>query len=209
MGYMFEIEENLYKKKFKNIVGLDEVGRGPLAGNVVACAVIMPLDEKFRIVGIQDSKKLTAKKREYLVEKIKEVAIDYAICESSVEEIDSINILNATKKAMLQCLQNLKVAPDYLLIDGNFLLQTDIPQECVVRGDSRSYSIAAASILAKVYRDNQMQEIAKLYPEYSFEKHKGYGTRIHIEAIKKYGLCKIHRKTFTKKILDNLEKIKR
>ena len=205
---MFEIEENLLKKGFKNIAGLDEVGRGPLAGNVVACAVIMPLDKKYRIDGVQDSKKLTAKKREYLANKIKEVAIDYAICEISAEEIDNINILNATKKAMLQCVQSLKISPDYLLIDGNFLLQTDILQEFVVHGDAKSYSIAAASILAKVYRDNQMQEMAKIYPEYSFEKHKGYGTKVHIEAIKKYGLCKIHRKTFTKKILDNSERIK-
>ena len=200
---MFEIEENLLEKGFKNIVGLDEVGRGPLAGNVVCCGVIMPLEKKFRIEGIQDSKKLTEKRREYLAEKIKEVAINYAICELSPEEIDKINILNATKKAMLECVQKLQTRADYLLIDGNFLLNTNLLQECIVHGDAKSYSIAAASILAKVYRDNQMKEYAKIYPEYAFEKHKGYGTKLHIEAIKKYGLCKIHRKTFTKKLLDN------
>ena len=200
---MFEIEQRLLDKGFTHIVGLDEVGRGPLAGNVVCCGVIMPLEQNLRIEGIQDSKKLTEKKREYLAEKIKEVAIDYAICEISPEEIDTINILNATKKGMLQCVERLKERADYLLIDGNFLLDTDILQECIVHGDAKSYLIAAASILAKVYRDNQMKEYAKIYPEYAFEKHKGYGTKLHIEAIKKYGLCKIHRKTFTKKFLDN------
>lgn len=199
---MFEIEENLLQKGIEHIVGLDEVGRGPLAGNVVCCGVLMPLDKKLRIEGIQDSKKLTEKKREYLAEKIKEVAIEYAICESSPEEIDKINILNATKKTMLACVQKLQTKVDFLLIDGNFLLDTTLQQQCIVQGDARCYSIAAASILAKVYRDRQMQELAKIYPEYAFEKHKGYGTKQHIDAIKKYGLCKIHRKSFTKKFLD-------
>lgn len=192
-------EKQLLSEGAKYICALDEVGRGPLAGPVVCAAVIMPLDEDLLIEGIDDSKKLSEKKREELSLLIIERAIAYSICEASHEEIDKINILEATKLCMLRCIESLSIMPDALLVDGNFSLDIPIRQNSVIGGDALSYSIGAASIIAKVYRDNLMCEMDKIYPEYQFAKHKGYGTKIHLDAIREHGLCKIHRKTFTRK----------
>ena len=179
----------------KYIAGVDEVGRGPLAGPVVCASVIMPLDDL--IDGVDDSKKLSEKKREKIAELIKEKAIAYSIKEIWQDEIDSINILNAVKKCMTDAVNGLAVKPDITLVDG---VDTDLPinAEYLIKGDANSYSIGCASILAKVYRDNLMVKFAKEYPEYGFEKHKGYGTKTHIEKIKEIGPCKLHRKTFIK-----------
>ena len=189
-----------YEKKHlslgkKYIAGVDEVGRGPLAGPVVCASVIMPLDDI--IEGIDDSKKLSEKKREKLSELIKEKAISYCIYQIEPEEIDKINILEAVKKCMTMAVKGLSVTPDITLVDG---VDTNLPinAEYLVKGDANSYTIGCASIIAKVYRDNLMCEFAKEYPEYSFEKHKGYGTKTHIEKIKEIGPCKLHRRTFIK-----------
>ena len=191
-------------KKF--IAGVDEVGRGPLAGPVVCCAVIMPLDDL--IEGVTDSKKLSEKKREELAKIIKEKAISYCIKEISEEEIDRINILNAVKKCMTESVNGLSVKPDVTLVDG---VDTNLPitAEYVVKGDMKSYTIGCASIVAKVYRDNLMVEYSKTYTGYGFEKHKGYGTKAHIESIKEIGPCKLHRKTFIKNFWDEQENKKR
>ena len=191
----FEYEQKHYDKGAKWVAGVDEVGRGPLAGPVVCCAVIMPKDDF--IAGVDDSKKLTEKKRESLYEVIKEKAIAYCIKEISQEEIDQINILQAVKKCMTQAVEGLLVKPDITLVDG---VDTNLPinAEYLTKGDSKSYTIGCASILAKVYRDRLMDEYAKQYPEYNFEKHKGYGTKYHIDKIKEIGPCKLHRKTFIK-----------
>lgn len=189
-----------YENKYKNIglvAGIDEAGRGPLAGPVVCACVIMPLDENKIIDGINDSKKLTAKKREELFNKIISVAIDYSIVQVDEKTIDEINILQATKLGMKRALESLKTKPQVVLIDA-VKIDTNIKQENIVKGDSLSYNIAAASILAKVFRDRLMVEFAKTYPNYAFEKHKGYGTKEHINALKKFGKCKIHRDTFIK-----------
>lgn len=195
---MFEYE-NRYKDSI--IAGIDEVGRGPLAGPVVCACVIMPLQEDLIVEGVNDSKKLSEKKREQLYDKILETAIDYTICEISQQEIDDINILNATKKCMINCVSSLSLKPDMVFVDA---LRLDIPyrQENIIHGDALSYSIACASIVAKVYRDNLMKEYAKDFPLYAFEKHKGYGTKLHIENLKKYGACELHRKTFIKNFVD-------
>lgn len=190
----FEREE-LQKGK-KIIAGMDEVGRGPLAGPVCVCAVIMPLDNI--IDGIEDSKKLSEKKRNLLAEKIKETAISYSISWIDEKIIDEINILEATKLAMKNAIESLSVTPDVVLVDAISKLDTDVVIRGIVKGDMLSYSIGAASILAKVTRDNYMIELAQKYPEYGFEKHKGYGTKMHIEALKTYGPCEIHRRTFIK-----------
>lgn len=181
------------------IAGVDEVGRGPLAGPVVCAAVIMPLDEDKIIVGVDDSKKLSAKKREELAEKIKQTAICYRIVEISEKVIDEINILEATKLGMKRAVEELSLSPDTVLTDGNMTIDIPFPQKSVVHGDALSYSIASASIIAKVHRDALMGEYAKTYPQYAFEKNKGYGTAEHINGIKEHGLCAIHRRTFTKK----------
>ena len=194
-----EYERALLAKGVQYIAGVDEVGRGPLAGPVVCAAVIMPLQEDLLIEGVDDSKKLSAKKREELAEKIKNTALAFTIVEIDEKKIDEINILEATKLGMKQAIESLSVTPDTVLTDGNMTIDISIPQQSVIHGDALSYSIGAASIVAKVYRDNLMDEYAKTYPQYAFEKNKGYGTKAHIDGIKEYGLCPIHRRTFTKK----------
>ena len=194
------MDKLIYERKHlssgkKYIAGVDEVGRGPLAGPVVCASVIMPLDDI--IDGVNDSKKLTEKKREKLYPIIKEKAICYSIQEVSEKEIDEINILNAVKKCMTKAVETLSVKPDITLVDGNDI-GLKINAEYIVKGDLNSYTIACASIIAKVYRDNLMKEYAKEYPEYLFEEHKGYGTKEHIEKIKEIGPCKLHRRTFIK-----------
>lgn len=185
-------------KGAKYIAGVDEVGRGPLAGPVVCAAVIMPLDDLLE--GIDDSKKVSEKKRNVLSELIKEKAISYNIAQIEPEVIDEINILEATKLCMKKALEGLSIKPDVALVDA-LTLDTDIPVVNIVKGDFLSYSIGAASIIAKVYRDNLMVDYAKEYPQYLFDKHKGYGTVAHISAIKEYGPCKIHRRSFIKKFI--------
>ena len=191
-----------YEKKYSGqiIAGIDEAGRGPLAGPVVCACVIMPLDEQNIIEGINDSKKLSEKKRELLYDKIIEKALAYSIIEVDEKTIDEINILQATKLGMKRALESLKIKPDIVLIDA-VKIDTEIKQDNIIKGDALSYNIAAASILAKVYRDRLMKELSKEYPEYNFEKHKGYGTKEHIDALKKYGKCKLHRETFIKNFI--------
>ena len=189
-------EEELRKKGFKYICGIDEAGRGPLAGPVVVASVIMP--ENSMIEGVNDSKKVSEKKREKLYDQILEEAISYGVGIVGQDEIDEINILNATKKGLTMSLKELTVKPDLIIVDALTHIDTmGIPYESIIKGDAKCYSISAASIIAKVTRDRIMREWDKVYPEYGFEKHKGYGTSAHIEAIKKYGLCPIHRKSFT------------
>lgn len=192
----FDIEKEKICEGYKNICGCDEAGRGPLCGPVVAAAVILPID--LEIPGLNDSKKLTEKKRELLFDVIREKAIAYAIAEASPEEIDDINILNASMLAMNRAVEALSVKADFALIDGNCSRGFQIPTETVVKGDAKSASIAAASILAKVTRDRQCAELDKQYPEYNIAKHKGYPTKEHMDAVRKYGPSPIHRKTFLK-----------
>lgn len=193
-----EYEQNAELKGYKAICGVDEAGRGPLAGPVCAAAVILPPDTV--VDGVNDSKKLTEKKREALFDVIKETAVSYCIAYASVEEIESINILNATMLAMKRAVEGLDVKADYAMIDGNKMPPLDIDGETIVKGDAKSMSIACASILAKVSRDSLLYEYAKEYPQYHFDKHKGYGTAAHREAIIKYGPCPYHRMSFLKKI---------
>ena len=181
------------------VCGVDEAGRGPLAGPVFAAAVILP--QNLMIDGLNDSKKLSEKKREILYDKIKNLALTYAVAFATEHEIDEINILNATFLAMKRAVAKLNLKPDIVLVDGNKSPELEISTQTIVKGDSLSASIAAASILAKVGRDRLMKNLSKKYPEYNFEKHKGYGTKMHIDLIKKYGPCEIHRKSFLKKIL--------
>lgn len=199
LNNMLEIENRLYEKGYKYICGVDEAGRGPLCGPVVAAAVILKKDDK--IEGVNDSKKLSEKKREKLYDEIIKKAIAVGVGVSDVEVIEDINILNATKKAMCEAISNLKIKPEYVLIDGNQPIDISIPFDTVVKGDLKSESIAAASIIAKVTRDRLLREYDKKYPEYGFAKHKGYGTKAHIEAIKKYGLTPIHRPSFCSKFV--------
>ena len=189
---------DLDRKKSGYLAGVDEAGRGPLAGPVFAAAVILADD--VIIEGINDSKKLSEKKRELLYDEICEKAISYCVASVDEKEIDDINILQATFKAMRNAVSGLSVKPDYVLIDGNKSPSTSFAEETVVKGDSKSMSIAAASILAKVSRDRYITGIADKYPGYGFEKHKGYGTKAHYEAIEKLGICPIHRKTFLRKL---------
>lgn len=191
-----------YEKKYKGrlIAGIDEAGRGPLAGPVVCACVIMPMESDKIIDGINDSKKLSAKKREELYEKIVGTAISFSIVEIDEKTIDKINILQATKLGMKKAVESLSVKPDIVLIDA-VKIDTKLPQENIIHGDALSYNIASASILAKVHRDRLMEKLDKKYPKYGFAKHKGYGTKVHIEALKKYGKCKIHRETFIKKFV--------
>lgn len=199
-----QYEKLCLEKGYKYVCGIDEVGRGPLAGPVVTCAVIMDLEKL--VEGVDDSKKLSAKKREKLYDEIIANALSYSIQEISEKEIDEINILNATKKCMLNSVNTLSVRPDVLLIDA-VKLETDIPQLNVIKGDALSYSIGCASILAKVYRDRLMAKYDEKYPDYKFAKNAGYGTREHIAAIKEKGGCPIHRRTFIKNFWDGKENV--
>lgn len=198
-------ERELLEGGVQFVAALDEVGRGPLAGPVVCAAVIMPLDEELLIEGVDDSKKVKECERERLAVLIKERAIAYKICEISNEDIDRLNILEATKLCMLRCIEGLPDLSFAVLVDGNFRLDIPFRQNNIVGGDALSYSIGAASIIAKVYRDHLMCEMDKIYPQYGFAKHKGYGTKEHQRAIEEYGLCKIHRRTFTRKFWENKE----
>lgn len=190
-------ERQLITEGYKLICGADEVGRGPLAGPVVCAAVIMPLDDI--VTGVDDSKKLSAKKREELSEEIKKKAIAYCICRVEPQIIDEINILQATRLCMKNAVEGLNVKPDFCITDGNMTLDIDVPQRSIIKGDATSYTIGAASIIAKVYRDKLMEEYDGVYPQYGFKSNVGYGSAAHIAAIKEYGLCPIHRRSFTKK----------
>lgn len=194
---MLDYELEYYKSGKKLIAGVDEAGRGPLAGPVCVAAVIMPFEQDKIIEEINDSKKLTEKKREKLFEKIKNTAISYNIVFVDEKTIDSINILNATKLGMKQAIEGLSVKPELVLIDA-VKIDTCVPTESIIKGDAKSYNIAAASILAKVTRDKLMVDLDKKYPEYNFKKHKGYGTKEHVENLKKFGKCEIHRNSFIK-----------
>lgn len=194
---LWEFEGKYYAQGLQYVCGIDEAGRGPLAGPVCAAAVILPVN--IEIPGLNDSKKLTDKRRRELMPIIKEQAIAYGIAFADEKEIDEINILQATFLAMERAVQQLTVKPEVLLIDGNREKDFGIPVETIVKGDSRSASIAAASVLAKVTRDDYLLQMAQEYPQYGFEVHKGYGTKAHYVAIEKYGPCPIHRMTFLKK----------
>lgn len=198
---MLKIENDLYEKGYKLIAGVDEAGRGPLCGPVVAAAVILP--ENYKIEGVNDSKKLSEKKREMLYDKIINEAVAVGVGISDVDVIEKVNILNATKMAMKEAISKLSVKPDFVLIDGNQMIDIDIEASTVVSGDAKSESIAAASIIAKVTRDRMLYDYDKVYPEYGFAKHKGYGTKAHIAAIKEYGLTPIHRPSFCTKFVNN------
>ena len=199
LNSMLEIENMLYDKGYKYICGVDEAGRGPLCGPVVAAAVILKKGDI--IEGVNDSKKLSEKKREKLYDDIINHAVSVGVGISDVDVIEKLNILNATKKAMCEAISNLDIKPEYVLIDGNQPIDISIPFDTVVKGDLKSESIAVASIIAKVTRDRLLREYDKKYPEYGFAKHKGYGTKAHIEAIKKYGLTPIHRPSFCSKFV--------
>ncbi len=200
---IYDVEEKIkYERQLKEegyslICGVDEVGRGPLAGPVVCAAVIMPIDDV--IIGVDDSKKLSKSKREKLDEEIIKKAIACHICRVEPQIIDEINILQATRLCMKNAIEGLAVKPDFVITDGNMTLDIDIPQRSIIKGDALSYSIGAASIAAKVYRDRIMEEYAEIYPEYGFASNVGYGSAAHIAAIKKYGLTPIHRRSFTTK----------
>lgn len=194
-----QFERALLAQGMRYIAGVDEVGRGPLAGPVVCAALIMPLDEESLVVGVDDSKKLSEKKREELALLIKERALCYTIVEIDEKTIDKINILEATRLGMKKAIESLEIPPEIVLTDGNMTIDTHFAQRSIIGGDALSYSIGAASIIAKVHRDHIMDEYAKTYPQYAFEKNKGYGTAAHIQGIKEHSLCPIHRRTFTKK----------
>lgn len=192
-------ENEAYEKGYQYVCGVDEAGRGPLAGPVCAAAVILP--KGLIIDGVNDSKKLTEKKREALFDVICESALAYSIVFADVAEIEEVNILRATMNAMKRAVEGLDVKADFAYIDGNTMPPIEIDGECVVKGDAKSMSVACASILAKVSRDRLMLKYAEDYPQYGFEKHKGYGTKLHTEALKEFGPCPVHRPSFLKKIL--------
>ena len=196
-----EIDKSYFKEGYNYICGIDEAGRGPLAGPVVVAAVIMPKDSM--IEGVNDSKKVSEKKREKLYELIIEEAISYSVGIVDQNEIDRINILNATKAGLTEAVRTLKVKPEFILVDALTNIDTcGVPYQSIIKGDAKSYSIAAASIIAKVTRDRIMREWDKVYPQYGFERHKGYGTAAHISAIKENGLCPLHRLSFVKNIIN-------
>ena len=195
-----EIDKSYFKKGYNYICGIDEAGRGPLAGPVVVAAVIMPKDSM--IEGVNDSKKVSEKKREKLYELIIEEAISYSVGIVDQNEIDRINILNATKAGLTEAVRTLKVKPELILVDALTNIDTcGVPYQSIIKGDAKSYSIAAASIIAKVTRDRIMREWDNVYPQYGFASHKGYGTAKHILAIKEYGPCPLHRKSFIKNFI--------
>ena len=198
MTELWELENEIYAEGFSLICGVDEAGRGPLAGPVYAAAVILPRDAV--IEGLNDSKKLTEKKRDALFDVITERALTYGIASASVEEIEKLNILNATFLAMNRAIDKLDPIPELALIDGNRSTGIAMPSRCVVKGDSRCADIAAASILAKVSRDRYMLTLAEKYPQYHFEQHKGYGTKLHYEALREYGPSPEHRPSFLRKM---------
>ncbi len=198
MSIMYTYENDLYAKGYTAVCGTDEAGAGPLAGPVYAAAVI--LDRDSVIDGLNDSKKLSEKKREKLFDEIIAKARAYAIVSIPESVIDDINILNARMLAMRKAVSELDITPDFLLVDGNRDPGAEVESLCVIGGDGKSASVAAASILAKVSRDRFMLKMAEEYPQYKFEKHKGYGTKVHIEAIRQFGPCPIHRKSFLKNI---------
>lgn len=194
-------EEKLHEKNIEYIAGIDEAGRGPLAGPVVVGVVIMPKDSM--IEGVNDSKKVSEKKREKLYDEITNEAIAWGVGIVDQNRIDEINILNATKEAVTMAISSLKVKPDLILVDALTNIDTlGIPYKSIIKGDAKEYSIAAASIIAKVTRDRIMRQWDEVFPEYGFKGHKGYGTKKHIEAIKEYGPCMLHRKTFIKNFID-------
>lgn len=197
---LLQYEKEIYQSGYNIIAGIDEVGRGPLAGPVVTAAVILPKD--CRIMGINDSKKLSEKKRNELYDIIINNAVAYSFGVVSPKEIDEINILQATYKAMREALSKLSVKPDFVLADAVTIPDIECEQKGIIKGDAKSLSIGAASIIAKVHRDRMMEEYSKIYPEYHFEKNKGYGSKEHLEALKKYGISPIHRKSFLKNILE-------
>lgn len=203
---LLQYEKDLYAQNIKLIAGVDEVGRGPLYGPVVTAAVILP--ENYKLEGLTDSKKLSPKKRDKFYDIIMRDALAVGIGIRSNEIIDKINIYEATKEAMYEAVDNLKIKPEHILIDAMKLDNLNIPFTSIIKGDAKSESIAAASVIAKVTRDRMMIDDANLYPEYGFEHHKGYGTRMHIDAIKEYGILKGHRKSFEpiKSILSRSEK---
>lgn len=198
MTELWELENEIYDSGVELICGVDEAGRGPLAGPVCAAAVILP--RGLEIEGLNDSKKLSEKRRDKLFDAICAEAVSYGIAFASVEEIEEINILNAAMLAMNRAIERLSVKPALALVDGNRNSAIKMPSRCVVKGDAKCADIAAASILAKVTRDRYMLEMAEKYPEYHFEKHKGYGTKLHYEALREYGLCEIHRPSFLRKM---------
>lgn len=197
---LLQYEKEIYQSGYNIIAGIDEVGRGPLAGPVVTAAVILPKD--CRIMGINDSKKLSEKKRNELYDIIINNTVAYSFGVVNPKEIDEINILQATYKAMREALSKLSVKPDFVLADAVTIPDIECEQKGIIKGDAKSLSIGAASIIAKVHRDRMMEEYSKIYPEYHFEKNKGYGSKEHLEAIKKYGISPIHRKSFLKNILE-------
>lgn len=198
MTELWELENEIYASGISSVCGVDEAGRGPLAGPVCAAAVMLP--RGLEIAGLNDSKKLTEKKREALFDEIKEKAIAYGVAFASVEEIEELNILNATFLAMNRAINSLSVSPELALIDGNRNSGIEMPSRCVIKGDGCCADIAAASILAKVTRDRYMLQMAEQYPGYGFEKHKGYGTKQHYEAIRALGASPIHRMSFLRKM---------
>lgn len=195
---LWDIENAIYDEGETLLCGVDEAGRGPLAGPVCAAAVILP--RGLEIEGLNDSKKLSEKKREALYDLICAEAVSYGIAFASVEEIESMNILNAAMKAMNRAIAKLSPQPSLALIDGNRNSAIELPSRCIVKGDSKCADIAAASVLAKVTRDRYMLQMAEKYPQYGFEKHKGYGTKLHYEALREYGPCDIHRPSFLRKM---------
>lgn len=198
----YDIEKQYYAKGYKLICGIDEAGRGPLCGPVCAAAVILPL--YCEIEGINDSKKLSEKKREALFDVIIEKAVAYSVAMASAKEIDKINILQATFLAMRRAAEGLDAKPDLALVDGNRSPGLDFDEVTIVKGDAKSVSVAAASILAKVTRDRYMREMDKKYPQFCFAQHKGYGTKLHYEMIDRYGICDEHRRTFLKKLFGEI-----